>query len=254
LRADLSKAVADGLRDGRTGSRPSHFSQLIASHLDPSNPGRREQQLLKELIEDRAGERDEVRFTMTALAKRLAPLEPLDEAEFLRSLQGSAPGHLGATLGAIDTYEEFCRPLTDAFNWLRYLASENPHHGVSAENFLKQAPAEALTRRLTMAIDRASDNELLANLWPERFDVLTRLREAKRPCDLLEVMIDHHSEVQRNKPPDGKRAWIEESSRGQLMIRPAYRLEDPPADNLPYVHEYRMPTLSRFLADLGAFT
>ncbi len=254
LRADLSKAVADGLRDGRTGPRPSHFAQLIATHLDPSNPGRREQRLLRELIEDRAGEGDEVRFTMTALAQRPAPLEFLDETTFLRSLQGSAPERLGATLRAIDTYEEFCRPLTDAFSWLRYLASENPHHGVSAEEFLKHAPAEVLTRRLRIAIDRASENDILTEFWPERFDVFTRLREVKRPCELLEMVIDHHREVQRLKPPDGKRAWVEESSRRRLMIRPAYRLEDPPPNNLPYVHEYRMPTLSRFLADLGGFS
>jgi hypothetical protein len=253
LRADLSKAVADGLRDGRTGPRPSRFAQLIATHLDPSNPGRREQRLLKELIEDRAGERDEVRFTTAALAKRTAPLEFLDEAIFLRSLQGSAPQRLGTTLRAIDTYEEFCRTLTDAFSWLRYLASENPHHGVSADEFLKLAPAEELTRRLTIAINRAGEDDILTELWPERADVFTRLREVKRPCDLLEMVIGHHCEVQANKPPDGKRAWVEESSRQRLMVRPAYRLADPPPNNLPYVHEYRLPTLSRFLADLGAF-
>lgn len=253
LRADLAKAVADGLRDGRTGSRPGRFAETIATHLDPSKPGRRERSLLRELIDDRAGDPDEVRFVTEALAKRGAPLEFRDEAAVLRSLRARAPDRLGTTLKAIDVYEEFCRPLTDAFDWLRFLASENPQHGVSANEFLKQAPADELTRRLTLAIDVASENDVLTELWPDRSEVLTRLREVHRPADLLDAVIDHHREVQRRKPPDGKRAWIEETSRQRLLVRAAYRLESAPSNNLPYVHEYRLPTLSRFLADFGAF-
>ena len=171
----------------------------------------------------------------------------------LRSIRPQAPVRLATTLKAIDDYEEFCRPLTDAFSWLRFLASENPHQGVSADQFLKQAPVEGLTRRLKLAMDLTMENEVLTELWPERSEVMARVREIQRPADLLDALIDHHSEVQRHKPPDGKRAWIEETSRRRLLVRAAYRLERAPADNLPYVHEYRLPTLSRFLADLGAF-
>jgi hypothetical protein len=253
LRADLTKAVADGIRDGRTGPRPGRFAQTIATHLDPSKPGRRERALLRELIDDRAGNPVEVRYVTEALAKRGAPLEFLDEAGVLRSLRLHAPDHLRTTLNAIDVYEEFCRPLTDAFDWLRYLASENPQYGVSAGEFLKQAPVAELTHRLSLAIDGASENEILTELWPERTEVFARLREVHRPAELLDAVIDHHREVQRRKPPDGKRAWIEETSRQRLLVRAAYRLESAPPNNLPYVHEYRLPTLSRFLADLGAF-
>ncbi len=253
LRADLTKAVAEGLRDGRTGSRPGRLAQTIATHLDPSRPGRRERTLLRQLIEDRAGDPAEVRFVTETLAKRGKALEFRDEARVLRSLCAKAPEHLRTTLKAIDIYEEFCRPLTDAFEWLRYLASENPQTGVSPQEFLQQAPVKELAARLRVAIDVASENDVLTELWPERSEVLARLREVRRPAEILGAVIEHHREVQHRKPPDGKRAWIEESSRRRFLVRPAYRVDDRPANDLPYVHEYRLPTLSRFLADLGAF-
>lgn len=253
LRSELTKAVSEGLRTGRTGPRPGRFVEAIATHLDPSRPGRRERKILGELINERAGHSEEVHFLTNALTKRGAPLEYNDEAAFLRSLHSSAPGELGSTLAAIDLYEEFCRPLTDAFNWLRHLASQNAQHGVSAKEYLQQAPADRLTSRLRLAVDRMNQNELLVRLWSDSSEAFARLGELRNSSALLPAVVAHHREVQLNKPPDGKRPWIEESARGRLFIRAGYRLEEPPAEDLPYVHEYRCPTLSRFLADLGAF-
>jgi hypothetical protein len=206
------------------------------------------------LIENRAGEPAEVQFITAALLQRSGPLEFPEEASFLRALRANAPERLGAALEAIDTYEEFCRPLIDAFNWIRHLASMSPQIGVSPEEYLNSAPTAEIAHRLRNAIDRAADNELLTELWPERADVLTPLREVQRPCDLLNKVIEHHLVVQQQKQPEPKRAWIEESSRQRVMVRPAYRLEEAPPDDLPYVHEYRIPTLSRFLADLHGYT
>jgi hypothetical protein len=254
LRSDLQKAVADGMRDGRTGRRPGRFAELIATHLDPSNPGHHERRRLRDLIEGRAGEPAEVQFITAALLQRSAPLEFRDEALFLRSLRAKAPERLRATLEAIDTYEEFCRPLLDAFNWLRYLASKSPQIGVSPDQYLNDAPTTELARRLIIAIDRALENDLLAELWTERANMLMPLREVRSPCDLLKFVVEHHRVVQQQKQPEPKRVWIEESSRQWLMVRPAYRLEEPPPEDLPYVHEYRMPTLSRFLSDLHGYS
>ena len=140
--------MSDGLRDGRTGTRAGRFSASIAEHLDPSRPGQRERAMLRELIEERAGEPDEVQFLTAALTRRGEPLEFLDEAQLLRSLRGKAPERLGAILKAIDDYEAFCRPLTDAFNWLRYIASERPQQGADAADYLERAPTGELTERL----------------------------------------------------------------------------------------------------------
>lgn len=70
--------------------------------------------------------------------------------------------------------------------------------------------------------------------------------------DLFEALLHHHEQVQRDKPPHGKRTWFERGPHGRVFLRAGYTLREPPAGKGGYVHEYRVPTFSRFLADLGA--
>jgi hypothetical protein len=67
---------------------------------------------------------------------------------------------------------------------------------------------------------------------------------------ILEACIDHHEAAQRNKPPDGKRPWTERARGNAILARPQYRTRQEPAGDDQFVHEYRLPTLSRFLRDL----
>ena len=253
LREDLRKAVRQGLEQGHTGYRPGSFWSAIAQHLDPARPGRRERALLLELIDNRAGQPDEVKFITASLRKRAAPLEFADEAKHLRSLQRSAPQSLRPVLAAIDDYESLCRPLTDAFDWIRFLASKEPSSGMSVDDFLARAPAAKLCDRIATAVQAVTDNAVVAEVWPERAQVLTLLREATSPKRLVPIVLQHHRDAQARKPPDGKRPWLEEDTRGRLLVRASYRLEDKPDPLSDYVHEYRLPTVSRFLSDLGAF-
>jgi hypothetical protein len=59
--------------------------------------------------------------------------------------------------------------------------------------------------------------------------------------------------VQSEKPPNGKRAWFERERSDRILVRPDYILDEAPTSRVAQVHEYRIPTFSRFLADLGAF-
>jgi hypothetical protein len=252
LRENLRKAVRDGLDSGHTSHRPGHFWSAIAQHLDPARPGRRERAVLLELIDTRAGQSEAVKFITASLRARGAPLEFADEAAHLRSLRSSAPDSLRSVLIAIDKYESLCRPLTDAFDWMRFLASQEPSRGMTAEDFVARAPAARLCTRIAKAVESVSENELVAETWPERGQVLTLLREAGMPAKLVPTVLAHHRETQTRKPPDGKRLWLEEDTRGRLLIRASYRLDDEPEPASDYLHEYRLPTLSRFLKDLGA--
>ena len=49
------------------------------------------------------------------MRKRKTRLDWADEADFYKSLHKTAPTSLKPSLMAIDAYEAFCRPLTDAF-------------------------------------------------------------------------------------------------------------------------------------------
>jgi hypothetical protein len=69
---------------------------------------------------------------------------------------------------------------------------------------------------------------------------------------LFDAVLNHHEHVQREKPPNGKRSWFERSPRGKVVVRSGYTLQEAPEEKAGYVHEYRIPTFSGFLADLGA--
>ena len=55
--------------------------------------------------------------------------------------------------------------------------------------------------------------------------------------------------MQRRKPPDGKRPWIERLQRG-AVVRPMYRTDQEPRFDDAYVYDYRSGTASGFLRDL----
>ncbi|MFT3906762.1 MAG: hypothetical protein QM718_10700 [Steroidobacteraceae bacterium] len=251
----LSRAVRDGLASGGTEYRPKTFWDEIVTHLNPFQPGSRERAALRTIIEEGAGDPEELSFLVQALKGRGAPLEFAQEADFLRKSTRKAPAHLTRLFTAIDAYESFCRPLTDLFDLIRYLASTSPIQGVAPAECEGDSRAEALTTKLREALVRAGDDPLLGEYWPDRGDVLTLLKEGHTSAQMLERVIEHHEHAQQHKPPapDGKRPWLERGTRGRVLVRAGYRLEDEPNPVAPYVHEYRMPTLSRFLEDLGAF-
>lgn len=253
LRSALQKAVRDAMRDGTTAPRSGAFWQSIVRHLDPATPGRKESALLLELIDARAGQSDEVRYLINRLKRGGDALAPIDEPAFLRKLTVQAPERLQTHLRAIDAYEEFCRPLTDAFDWLRYLASSSPTRSVTRTEFNRTAPSKTLATRLKTAIETIEEHPTLTELWPDRSEVMAPLREFANANTLFDGVLQHHRLSQERKPPEGKRMWVEDAGRGRVLIRAAYTLEQPPSGQFPYVHEYRVPTLSRFLADLGAY-
>jgi hypothetical protein len=253
FRDDLRKAVTQGLKEAHTSQRPGAFWQAIAKYLDPAKPGRNERKLLLDLISNRSGPADDVKFIIDALRKRKAPLDWPDEAGMYKSLLKTAPASLKPALTAIDTYESFCRPLNDAFDWMLYLASSEPSAGISAEDYLRRAPASKLHKQISTAMARVESDDLVGAKWTERSEVLTLLREITAPDRIFPTLLEHHRQAQARKPPDGKRPWLEQTARGRLVVRSSYRREVEPAPVSEYLHEYRLPTLSRFLQDLGAF-
>ncbi len=253
FRADLTRAVRDGMRDGQTSPRPAAFWHAIAANFDPARAKRRECALLLELINDRAGQADDVHYLVRALQKRGSPLDFAEEAQFLRSVTANAPPRLRSLLRAIDAYEAIAKPLVDAFDWIRVVASREPLRGASSATFQKNAPAVRLVRDLRDAIDALEDHPVFADVWPDRASVLGLLRESATPDKLFGAVLHHHRTAQANKPPDGKRPWVEEGAGGRIFVRSAYARNEMPVASSPYVHDFRLPTLSQFLHDLGAF-
>jgi hypothetical protein len=254
FRRDLEKAVKHGMQDAHTSYRPGTFWGAIASHLDPARPGRAERQLLFELIGQHAGDPTHMRCLTEAIRRTGDTLAYAGEATFLRKLRRTAPASLVPLLTAIDTFESLARPLTNAFDWVRYLAARDPVRGLSATQFIEQAPAAALRTSIASAARAVNQNEIVRLAWKDADGVLPPLAALSQPGQLFEAVLRHHASAQERKPPDGKRPWLERTTQGSWLMRAGYSLDSPPAPSSEYVHEYRVPTLSRFLRDLGVLS
>ena len=256
LRERLRRAVSQGMDKGHTTPQVGEFWRDLAQRLDPARPGRKEATVLLSRILSRAGPVDMIASVNEALVAQKGIHGREDEAPFLRKLSGRAPGGLKQLLTAIDAYEAFGRAITDAFNGLRYCASINGGAPVDAKAFSASKAAKAALEALGPSVARIRMHPTLLE-W-ERDQVglaqaIERFEGLRHGTDLFDAVLDYHEHVQGNKPPNGKRSWFERAPQGRVVVRSGYSLYEPPEGRGDYVHEYRIPTFSGFLADLGAF-
>jgi len=74
--------------------------------------------------------------------------------------------------------------------------------------------------------------------------------ERSSVADWVARLLDHHREVQRHKPPDGKNPWFERFDDGRVMVRPGYLRSEGGRGDDEYVHGYRTRPLWSFAKDL----
>ena len=256
FRERLIRAVTQGMDKGHTTHQSGEFWRELARRLDPATPGRHERKILLGRILSHAGRVEMIACLKEALVAQGGISEREDEAPFLRKLTAHAPPDLRQLLTAIDAYEGFARAITDAFSSLRCCASSHGGAPVDAEDFssvkaTKSAlaalgPSLACIRAHPSLLEWERDQKGLGQAV-DRFDGVRTGR------DLFEAVLNHHEHVQREKPPNGKRSWFEHASRGRVVVRSGYVLSEPPKEEGGYVHEYRIPTFSGFLTDLGAY-
>jgi hypothetical protein len=253
FREKLRRAVAQGMEKGHTTHQPGDFWREVARRLDPSRPGARESKVLHHRLRDRSGPPDMVRHLIDALVRRRAVVEPDEEAAFLRSITGRAPIEMREILSAIDAYEGFCRVLTDVFDELRYLSSSARGALIGADELARWAKSVSALEALRSSLDRVRTHGHLLE-WEQGLEgALARFESVATESALFGAILEHHEQVQRDKPPEGKRPWFERGREAKVLVRPGFLVEEAPAAHGGYVHEYRVPTFSRFLADLGAY-
>lgn len=251
LRRTLREAVRTGMDRGHTVSRPAAFWERVAHHLVPTRLGKREQAVLRERLR---GTHELARELADALVVHGKVLAREEEAAYLRSLRQRASPELSRLLAAIDAYESLCRPITDAFALLRHQSTQSGGVEIGPGEFAAHAHASALTRATAEGCRRVEHDPALLDLEPDVRLVLDEYIDVRAADDLFRAVVRHHERAQREKPPDGKRSWLERGRGETIVVRPAYTVGelDPPGDL--YVHDYRTRTLSRFLRDLGALS
>jgi hypothetical protein len=254
FRERLRRAVAQGMEKGHTTHQSGEFWRDLAGRFDPATPGRYEKRTLLNRILSHAGQVEKIACLKEALIAQGGVSGREDEAPFLRKLIGNASPDLQQLLTAIDAYEAFGRAITNAFDGLRYCASRNGGAPVDAKNFSSTKAAKSAFAALGPSLARIRAHPTLLEWERDQkglAQAVERFDGVRTGADLFAALLNHHEHVQRDKPPNGKRPWFERGPRGKVVVRSGYALQEPPDEEADYVHEYRIPTFSGFLSDLG---
>lgn len=254
LRDRLRRAVSQGMERGHTTYQSGEFWRELACRLDPLKPGSRERKVMLERIASLSGPPEMIKLLKDAVIARGGVDERKDEAPFIRKLSKGASTELNHLLTAIDAYEAFGRSITNAFEGLRYCATGNNGAPVDVAEFSKSKAAQSALATLGPSLARIRSHPTLLE-WDQHSlaQRIERFEGVRTLGDLFAATLDHHEQVQREKLPNGKRPWLERTTRGKVLLRSGYTLGEPPDLEADYVHEYRIPTFSKFLSELEAF-
>lgn len=254
FRDRLRRAVSQGMDKGHTTYQSGEFWRELAVRLDPLKPGSRERRVMLERITSLSGPPEMITLLKDAIIARGGVSERKDEASFVRELSESASTDLNQLLTAIDAYEAFGRSITNAFDGLRYCATSNCGAPIDVTEFSNSKAAKSALATLSLSLTRIRSHPTLLE-WDKNGleQGIERFEGVRTLGDLFTATLNHHEQVQRDKPPNGKRPWFERTMRGKVLLRPGYTLAEPPDVQADYVHEYRIPTFSNFLGELEAF-
>jgi hypothetical protein len=248
----IREAVRAGLEAGQTTRRGSWpGAEFFVRHLLPHAAGRKEADLLWRLLVDHAAEtRGETFRLMREPAVRDAFREHGSERKAGHALRARGSSELRRRLTAIESYEAFCRPLQESWDRLRLLATLRRPSVVRPADMEADERVRQIASGCRPAIERARDALAESPIESDFERLARRFGDVRTGSDLFADLWEHHQEVQRGKPPEGKRPWFEETADGGLVVRPAYRVEEAPVRE-EYVHPYRIASVAAFIDDLG---
>lgn len=264
FRDELRKAIEVGLRKGHTDRSSSwtHWDELVR-RFDPGAAGVEEGAWIRTRItasSTRTNPRDPEACEMRReIIHRLESagrpiVEPKDETAFFREAiadaHGASPG-LRERLSMIDAYEGVGRCIEDALSLVLHLSSESGGSPVAESDFEAHPLSVELAKPLAHALDRLRTTFDGTGWESEVENLIERYTGVDSPRALYRVVLEHHHEAQRLKPPDGKRPWVENLGTRGVVVRSQYRRSDPPTGADEYAHDYRSSTATQFLQDLG---
>jgi hypothetical protein len=250
MRGLLRAAVQDGLRDGYSARSPAWQGwRLLAEHLLPSKIGRRESEFLRQAL---VNEEFEPRGEVFHLLKPVRG--DVSEAHIIKNvMRPKASRELAKRLDAVASFEAVGSLLDDSLDWIRHLSSIAGARAITAADFAKNSHVRRISSALPKTIAKA-EKALEAEPLPiqKMFGDLARsFDRTKKPEDLFEAVLAHHSAVQKAKPPDGKRDWFERATGGATFVRVPYQLKDPVEHVEAWRRPYRITAARSFLADFS---
>lgn len=250
IRSQLVEAVREGLKSGCVARTNWNRWEFFRDHLRRDRIGIREAELIHNGLKDpNAGHRREVLEFLIGDGRKVWSTDDESggsERRFHAALSASGDSKLNELLGAISAYEHFSRLLQDAFDDIRFETSTG---AVSPTGLANLAGVRT-------AVEQVSERfaEVSAKLAPvgqsSRFQrAFAGVSEKCDPSEFVERLLQHHRDVQKNKPPAGKASWFD-SIRGAFQVRINYRRDTAARHDDAYVHAYRTNSLWSFAHDL----
>jgi hypothetical protein len=253
VRQVLRSAVEEGLAAGHTVRQGGWRGwSILARHLPPANAGVSEAALLARLLEDAEAEpRGEVfRLLREAGDTGDAGEKPIVDSFLIRKCSRE----LADRLNAIVAYEDACSVLEEAFDWIRFLSTHSRERPIDAKTFAVESRTGTLSRELAGRLAAAEQALAVSPLGVQQlFAQLAKGFDSVRDAaGLFEAVLARHDEVQKAKPPEGKRSWFERSPDGATFVRVPYRRIERPESDRGWTRPYRIHTVLSFLDDLRA--
>jgi hypothetical protein len=257
IRGLLRSAVEDGLEAGYADRSPTWQGWfLLTQHLAPGKVGRREAGLIRELLLDPRGDTRGEIFQLIEQSGNLQVADSGSEAALVSHLLPQAGEELARRFNAIIAYEKFCALIEDSFDILRYLSSQAGARALKQSEFAATPEVKRIAGELNENLEmarKALDGAPRQAI--EQFSELARSFERVDGAeDLYDALLSRHSDVQRAKPPEGKREWFERSADDSLFVRAPYRLDEPVAARDWWARPYRLYTVASFCHDLKGET
>ncbi|RZK13231.1 MAG: hypothetical protein EOO46_00040 [Flavobacterium sp.] len=249
FRSRLYEAVRRGLEIGEVAKPWSwEFYSKIGERLSPKSPGNIEATLLyNELIRGESGAVGELINFLISKAGRRALLPGSEKTFHELFLQSSIYNR--ELLKAIQAYERVARLLYNAFYDCLHWMAQNQSKGKVAQ-LASLHHILVACKELPVAFTQA--DLLLEPFSPEAHEFAEKfemVREIFSAPDWVKLLFEHHSAVQRAKPPNGKASWILEHTSGSYLLNTLQ--SNRQLLNNEYVHQYRTFALQSFMKDLN---
>ncbi len=256
----LTQETGRSLETGSNTFRArSPFVEVITRIANPGGAGPQERKALRALLSNPlASSHPQDDETYLEILRLISETETgsWSEVEIVAYLLGAGSEQVRVRMQLLVDFEDFARDLTWAFTEYRYLGS-HAMGGVPGPAALQQgeviadvAPVigqryQSVVRRMHEAIEFGIDPGLVSR-FSESFG---QFAEVSSATDFIQLLMVHHSSIQRNKAPHGKRAWLEEISRG-WAVRPLFSVPEKPEQLVTFVHPYRLRAAANFLVDI----
>lgn len=248
----LRGLVELGQRHEAVVAPPKAIKEWIAMHLNPYRPGRQEREALWRVLV----ETDELRGQYAKLlisedGQRAWRAANGSEAMYHASLAPRAHPEMRSLLHAIQRFETLARVLVNAFDEARARMTIEPGAVDSAWLAQGECMRELASNGGMLFKDAlaALEEEPGARHRLER--QLGWMVEPSSAKEFAAMLVAHHERIQRNKPPGGKRPWIDLMGNGRMAVRRQFEVTDFAARSGEYVHAYRTVPIWQFATDLG---